>query len=169
MTAAGRISKSKQSRHTTTMPQHPSSSHRPRTGSGLLVPETSYLLRSGPTRKEKKKSYVNNSARQRLFFSQRREPQEGISPLFLFPNKRIEKWCCFGFCWQYILLFIPPAGHHLATPLQDALEVLVNGEGDGLAGSNTHDTRGDTLVETARAFLLPHVPVLKKTTSALSP
>lgn len=41
--------------------------------------------------------------------------------------------------------------------LQLALEELVHGKGHSLAGSNTHHTRGDTLVESLSTLLLEHV------------
>lgn len=41
--------------------------------------------------------------------------------------------------------------------LELTLEVLIDGESNSLAGSNTHDTRGDTLVESAVTLSLPHI------------
>lgn len=51
-------------------------------------------------------------------------------------------------------------------------EVLVHGEGDGLAGGNTHDTGGDALVEGVESLLpkfTESVTIWISFTSPLSP
>jgi len=55
------------------------------------------------------------------------------------------------------LLLVLTTWQYLSCPLQYLLEVLIYCERNSLTGSDTHDTRCDTLVETTNALLLPHV------------
>jgi len=54
-------------------------------------------------------------------------------------------------------LLVLVARQRLSPLLQDVAQVLVDGEGDGLAGRHTRHTRRDTGPEGARALLLEHV------------
>jgi hypothetical protein len=60
-----------------------------------------------------------------------------------------------------ILLLILSTRYHVPASLQYAFQVFVYCECDGLARSNTHDTGSYALVETANAFLFPHVTMQK--------
>jgi hypothetical protein len=51
-----------------------------------------------------------------------------------------------------LFLVFPAHQRHLAV-LQLRLQEFVDGERDGLTGSNTHDTGGNTLVESMETFL----------------
>lgn len=51
------------------------------------------------------------------------------------------------------LLLVVAAGELEVAALEVLLEVFVDGEGDGLAGGDSHNTGGDTLVESVETFL----------------
>lgn len=52
-----------------------------------------------------------------------------------------------------LLLLVLASSQRQVALLNLLLQELVDGEGDGLAGSDTHDTGGDALVEGVESFL----------------
>ena len=51
------------------------------------------------------------------------------------------------------LLLVGAAGELQVAALEVLLEVFVDGEGDSLAGGDSHDAGGDALVESVETFL----------------
>lgn len=56
-----------------------------------------------------------------------------------------------------VILLVSHSVSEHARSLHPGSDALVNHEGDGLSRGDSHDSRGDTLVEGVEAFLLEHV------------
>ena len=66
-------------------------------------------------------------------------------------REREKGWKGSRWWWSFL---VPSARQgSRAALLKALLEVFVDGEGDGLAGRDTHDARRDALVEGVHAFL----------------
>lgn len=73
-------------------------------------------------------------------------------------NSLLAAFCSFRCAVVFSLLLVLPTRQHLPPPFQHAFQIFVYRERDSLAGSHTHNTRRNALIERPTAFLFPHIP-----------